>query len=141
MRWTFGLIGAAMFAAFGCGTTEPVGEVVLTMQNIAGTYYGLTITSEENGVVTDQYWRGARIELILQSDSATAGRIFIPPDTAGCCGVDTTLAGSWLLDGNTVTLSLVNDTFLRAMSLVFEETHLTGMTTLDGVTYRVVLAW
>jgi len=55
--------------------------------------------------------------------------------------LDESLIGTWALDGNVVTLDHASNTFLEDMDLVFEQTHLTGETTRDGVIYRVVLAW
>jgi hypothetical protein len=141
VRLTFCFLSAATLAAFGCGgSTEPAEELVLTMQNLSGIYYGVTFTTEEGGVVTDRIRLGATIELILTAEGTTDGRLYIPPDAAGCCAIDVSLNGTWELDGNTVTLAQSADTFFNGMSLVFEETHLTGEITLDGVTYRVVLA-
>jgi len=135
------LFSAASIAAFACGGgTEPLEEVVLTMQNVAGIYYGGTITTEKDGVVTDQFRLGARIELILYEVGASGGRITIPPDDAGWSGIDADLTGTWELHGNIVTLSHSSDTFLHGIPLPIEETHLTGEATVDGVTYRVVLA-
>lgn len=132
------ILSAAVFWATGCGNdTEPV-EVVLTMQNLAGIYYGQTFTTEENGAVADQLRLGSTIELILHGFGTTDGRLFIP--AGGCCPTDVTLNGTWSLDGNIVTLSLTADSFLKDMVLEFSQTHLTGETVIGGVTYRVVLA-
>ena len=141
MRLTVCLLYTAVLASFGCvSSTGPVGELVLTMQNIAGVYYGVTFETEENGVITDQEKRGATIELLLASEGSSNGRLFIPADTAGGADVDVSLQGSWTLAGNVVTLSQTNDSFLKDITLVFEQTHLTGETVHEGVTYRVVLA-
>ena len=139
VRWTIQLLCVAVFAALGCGeTTEPEDELVLTMQNMAGIYYGVTFTTEESGVVTDQLRLGATIELFLFPSGDTEGRLFIP--AGACCEQDLSLNGSWALSGNIVTLDFAADSFLDGMSLEFEETHLTGETVRDGVIYRVVLA-
>ena len=141
MRLTICLLYTAVLASFGClSSTEPAGELVLTMQNLASVYYGVTFETEENGVVTNQEMRGATIELLLASEGSTNGRLFIPADTAGGTDTDVSLQGNWTLAGNVVTLSQTNDSFLKGMSLVFEQTHLTGETVWNGVTYRVVLA-
>jgi hypothetical protein len=141
VRWKINLFCAALIAVLGCGeSTEPDVELVLTMQNLSGLYFGVTFTTEEGGVVTDQLRLGATIELFLYSDGRTDGRLFIPGDPGGLPAADVSLIGSWGLDGNIVTLDLTNDSFLKQMSLEFEETHLTGETTLGAVTHRVVLA-
>lgn len=142
MRLTYCLFSAAAIAASGCGGgTEPADEVVLTRESLSGVYYGVTFTTEENEVVTDQLRLGATIELILYAQGTSAGRLFMPADTSGCCELDASLIGTWELDGNIVTLSLSTETFLNGMPLAFEETHLSGERTIDNVTYRVVLAW
>ena len=143
MRLTFLVLSTAIVpAVFACGgTTEPAGEIVLTMRNVAGIYYGVTFTTEENGVVTDQIWRGATIELLLSAVGSSGGRLFIPADTTGGADVDVNLVGTWELNGNIVTLSQSNDTFLNNMNLVFKDTNLSGEATRDGTIYRVVLAW
>ena len=143
MRLTGYFLCAVLFGAFGCGgTTEPPGEVILTMQNISGGYTGVTFTTESNGVVINQLPIGGSIQLLLYGDGSTDGLLVMPADSAaGLVGLYESLAGSWTLHGNVVTLSHSSDTFLEDMDLVFEETHLTGETTRDGVIYRVVLAW
>jgi hypothetical protein len=142
LRVSFRALAAALVLVIGCGGgTEPSGEVVLTMQNLAGLYYGVTFTTEKDGAVTDQLRRGATIELLLYATGTTDGQLFIPADTVGGTDVNLSLLGTWQLSGNHVTLSHSGETFLSAMTLVFEETHLTGQTTIDDVTYRVVLAW
>ncbi len=143
MRAKVCLVSAAIVMAIGCGeSTEPNGELVLTMQNLAGIYYGVTFTTEEDGDVTNQLRRGASIQLILYATGTTDGRLFIPADTAaGSSDLDVGLNGTWQLDGNIVTLSHSTDTFLEQMDLAFEETYLTGETDIGGITYSVVLAW
>lgn len=142
MRLTVLFLCTTLLGAIGCGgTTEPAGEVILTMQNISGAYTGVTFTTESNGVVTNELPIGGSIQLLLYGDGTTAGLLVMAADTAGAGGLNANLAGSWTLDGNIVTLSHGSDTFLTDMALVFEETHLTGETTRNGVIYRVVLAW
>jgi hypothetical protein len=142
LRLTVLFLCATLFTALGCSsTTEPVVEVVLTMQNISGIYTGVTFTTESNGVLTKQLLIGGSIQLLLHGDGTTGGTLVMAADTAGGVGLNESLAGSWTLDGDIVTLSHNSDTFLEDMALVFEETHLTGETTRGGVIYRVVLAW
>jgi hypothetical protein len=142
LRLTGFFLCATLFTALGCsGTTEPAGEVVLTMQNISGVYTGVTFTTESSGVVTNQLPIGGSIQLLLYGDGTTGGTLVMAADTAGGVGLNESLAGSWTLTGNLVKLSHSSDTFLEDMDFVFEETHLTGDTTRDGVIYRVVLAW
>ena len=141
LRKSIALIPVLMFAVLSCGeATEPDDELQLTMQNLAGIYYGVTFTTEENGVTTDQLWRGATIELILYADGGTGGTLFIPAEDPGESDLNASLIGLWQLDGNTATLDHGSDTFLRGMELVFDQTHFTGVRTIGAVTYRVVLA-
>jgi hypothetical protein len=140
-RLTLSLLSTALIAALGCnGSTEPLDDVVLTMNNLAGVYYGVTLTTEEGRVVTDQLRLGATIELILYGEGRTEGRLLIPVETGGCGTADVSLNGSWTLNGNTVTLNLVNESFLQAISMEFSQTQLTGQATKNGVVFRVVLA-
>lgn len=140
-RLTLTLLSAAVFGAFGCdGSTEPIDDVLLTMQNLAGIYYGVTLTTEEGGAVTDQLRLGATIELILYAEGRTEGQLMIPVGTGGCSAADVSLNGAWTLNGNTVTLNLVNESFLQEISMEFFQTQLTGQATHNGVVYRVVLA-
>ena len=142
MRLNAWLLSALLLGAFGCGdSNEPVGELTLTMQNISGIYSSTTFTTEENGVVTNQVQLGGSIQLRLYGDGSTEGTLFIPAGTVTAVDVQESLIGTWQLAGNVVTLDHNSDTFLEDMDLVFEETHLTGETTRDGVIYRVVLAW
>jgi hypothetical protein len=136
------LFSALLLGTLGCGgSTEPAGEVVLTMQNISGVYLVSTFTTEENGVVTNQVSLGGNIQLVLYGDGTTDGALFIPAGTVSDADLQASLLGTWQLNGNVVTLNLNSDVFLEDMDLVFEQTHLTGETTRLGVIYRVVLAW
>jgi hypothetical protein len=101
----------------------------------------VTFTTEQNGVVTNQLPLGGAIQLLLYGDGTTDGVLFITAGTVVDADLQASLVGTWQLDGNVVTLDHASDTFLEDMDLVFEETHLTGETTREGVIYRVVLAW
>ena len=135
----FSFLSLAVFLTFGCGDTTEPQEVILTMRNISGYYIARTFTTEINGTTTNQMDVNASIDLVLNADSTTTGLLFMPesPETGDTLSVN--LNGTWILNGSNVTLSHDPDTFLEDMTLVFSQTHLTGETTRDRVTYRVVL--
>lgn len=142
MRLTVYIFCATLFATLGCSsTTEPSGEVVLTMQNISGVYNAATFTTESNGVLTSHIPLGGSIQLLLYGDGTTGGSLVMPADPASGLDLNESLAGSWTLEGNIVNLAHSSHTFLEDMDLAFAETHLTGETTRDSVIYRVVLGW
>jgi hypothetical protein len=84
---------------------------------------------------------GGSIELTLNADGTTAGRLFVP-ELFGGPGFEADLAGTWIFYGTRLELDHPAYTFLREMVFAVEDGQLSadwwdGM--MDGYTYYVVL--
>jgi len=106
---------------------------------VAGHYVAATFTTTQAGVTTNQLARGSLIDLTLVGDGGTTGRLFVPAPKPGTAGVDASLAGTWTLAADTVTLTHAAVTFLRDMPLRAAGTRLEGDKTFSGVQIVVVL--
>ena len=146
----YAMIPMLLFAAAACSDASGP-----SLSATAGTYAAvrdadqdvgaLVFTTTAGGVETNWLDRGAAIDLVLRSDGTTAGRLFIPdidPETgepqAGT-DLDESLAGSWAISGNRVSLDHGADTFLRDMEFIVNANSLTATDTFGGMEIRVVL--
>ena len=125
----------AVLLTLGCGdSTGP------TMSDVAGSYEATTLTVEEGGVTTDFLSLGASFEITLSPSGTTTGRLFVPGGGEGGGDFDADLAGTWALNGTTVTFDHDADTFVRDMDFEYANDRLTGQETFNDVTISVVLA-
>ncbi len=145
----------ALAALTACAdSTAPI-----TASSLAGSYLAssqvptgsgatigaLTFTTTQDGVVTDWLAKGAEIEIDLSANGTTSGRLFIPnlnDDGEEQAGVnfDESLAGTWKLEGDQLTLSHEADTFIRDMTFTVTDGVISGTHTFGGVAIHVTLA-
>ena len=146
-------VGIAL-AILACGDTNGPGNAS-TRERLAGSYVAsipvsggaafgtLVFSTTQNGVAVDRVAQGAEITLQLASDGTTSGSMVIPNvelDDSGELGTFVAnLAGTWRLDGNTVSLSHDADTFLRDMPLTVKADRLEGNRVFGGVRVRLAL--
>ncbi|HEX8363582.1 MAG TPA: hypothetical protein VF613_25905 [Longimicrobium sp.] len=105
---------------------------------ITGDYSATTLSVSENGTTTNFLSRGVSLEITLNADSTTTGRLLAPDPTEP---VDASLAGLWSLRGDTVRFQHSADTFVRDMPFVVRDGRLEGDRTFgDGSRYRVTLS-
>ena len=133
MRHSGILIAALALIAACSDSTAP------TMESVAGTYTATTFTLVEGTTTTDVLADGGSITLTLNAGGTTAGRVLVPEGGEGGGDFDEDLTGTWMLQGSTVTLDHVADTFLRDMSFTVSGNRLSGQETFDEVTISVVL--
>lgn len=91
---------------------------------------------------TDWLTAGGSIELTLNVDATTAGRLFIPDLSGGGRDFEADLAGSWIYYGTRLELDHPADTFLREMVFAVEGDQLSAEWwdgSMDGCTIYVVL--
>ncbi len=141
MSVRLGPIVLAVLLTLGCGdsTGSRDGDDP-TMSDVAGSYEATTLTVEEGGVTTDFLLAGASFEITLALDGTTSGRLFAPGGGEGGGDFDADLAGTWALNGTTVTFDHDADTFVRDMDFEYANDRLTGQETFNDVTISVVLA-
>ncbi|HLB37993.1 MAG TPA: hypothetical protein VJL31_15580 [Gemmatimonadales bacterium] len=111
-----------------------------TVQEVAGSYNATTFTTREGGVTIDRLAQGALLDIVLQADSTTTGRLFVPDGAEDGGDFDANLAGTWVLRGDTVEFDHMADTFVRDMPFVFSNNKLTGERTFGTTTVLVVLS-
>jgi hypothetical protein len=108
------------------------------MSEVAGAYSATKFTVNVLGTEHDMLEAGASILLTLSEDGTSSGHIFVPA-TEFSEELDADLAGSWTLDGNTVTLTQSADTVLRDITLTVDSPRLIGDGTFDGALIHVEL--
>lgn len=67
----------------------------------------------ENGITADLLLLGASLTVVLNQDGTTTGRLLAPGLGENGADVDEDLAGTWTLEGSTVTFDQSGDTFIR----------------------------
>jgi len=120
--------------------TSTAFSVAPTIEAVSGAYHATTFTARQAGATTDFLTAGGSITLTLTVSGTTSGRVFVPGggDTGG--DFDEDLAGTWTLQGSTVTLDHPADTFLRDMRFTVNGHQLSSEATFSDVTITVVLA-
>lgn len=110
-----------------------------TVDNVSGSYEASDLTATQGEFTTNLLDLGATLRLTLNPDGTTEGRFLGPGLDEGGGDLDLDLAGTWTLEGNTVTFDQQSDSFLRSVPFVAERDRLTGEGTFIGTTIRVVL--
>jgi hypothetical protein len=111
-----------------------------TVETVAGSYTASTFTYETAAGTTDLLALGAVVSIDLAADGTTTGEIFVEEGGEGGGDLAESLAGTWTLDGSTVTFDQTADTFIRDLEFTVDEDRLTGEDTFDDVTIRLVLS-
>jgi hypothetical protein len=145
VAWLISLI----FVMGACGE-DPIGPEdngadPITLEEVFGAYTAATITTTEGGITTDQLARGTTLDLTLNADGSTSGRLFVPDGNEDGGDLDADLEGTFSFDeaNGEVTFEQAADTFVRDM--VFAAARANGAVQLEGqrafgsTTVRVVL--
>lgn len=145
MRVFLSVLAGVFLVSAACGesSTGPSpaeGDEGPSRADVAGSYEATTLTVTEGGTTTDALAEGASIALTLDGDGTTSGT-FVVPGSMLESGEreELDLGGSWSLEGRDVSLDHEADTFLRDMTLRFEDGRLEGEETFGSATVRVVL--
>ncbi|NIR46649.1 MAG: hypothetical protein GWN99_19775 [Gemmatimonadetes bacterium] len=107
------------------------------IDEVAGAYSATTFTVR-NGGTTDVLAGGGSIDLVLNADGTTTGRLFVPDLFGPGTGIDADLAGSWHFYGPRLELNHAADTFLRDMIFSVGSGRFSGEEEFSGVTITVV---
>lgn len=111
----------------------------LTANHLAGSYEASLFTVVEGSSTEDLLAQGASIDLTLNANGSTSGRLFVPGGNEDGSDLDTALDGKWTLDGSQVFFDHPADTFIRDMIFTASAGRLVGHATFDGVVLDVVL--
>jgi hypothetical protein len=115
-------------AACGSDATAPK----LTVADVAGFYQATTFSITQDGSTTDELAAGSTLIITLSDDGSTAGHLFVPGADEGGADFNTSLDGSWTLDGNTVHFTQTEDSFVRDIPFPAEGHTLRADATLPG---------
>ena len=137
---------SATLALAACGDTPSGPDTKgLQAQQVAGNYrfgrgYGATaFTVTADGETIDYLALGASLQIELNRDGTTSGRLLVPGGDEDGGDMDASMAGTWKLDGSTVTFQQGADTFVRDMPLVVHGNRLVGDATFGDVRVQVTL--
>src|SRR5215210_6896544 len=97
-----------------------------TVENVAGTYQASTLTATQSGITVNLLSLGGTVDIVLNQDGTTTGRVFAPGLDQGGQDLDVDLAGTWTLQGETVTFDHAGDTFIRDIPFTAERNRLQG---------------
>jgi hypothetical protein len=105
-----------------------------TMAGVAGAYTVTAFTTTTSGQTTNELAQGASLTLVLSAQGTVTGSLIIPAES-----VDENMAGSWTLNGSTVTFSQAADTFVRDMDFTVGSGTLAGDETFGSTRVQVTL--
>lgn len=131
------LLSGFLLLALSCGgDDDPFSP---TVQDVAGSYQASSLTGTQSGITVNLLSLGASVEMVLNEDGTTTGRVFAPGLDEGGQDLDIDLAGTWTLQGETVTFSHPGDTFIRDVPFTARPNQLQGEGTFRTVTIRLTL--
>jgi hypothetical protein len=110
-----------------------------TVETVAGNYQASSLTGTQSGITVNLLSLGASVEMVLNEDFTTTGRVFAPGLEQGGQDLDIDLAGTWTLQGETVTFSHTGETFIRNVPFTVGRNRLEGEGTFRTVTIRLTL--
>jgi hypothetical protein len=131
------LLPAFLLLALSCGgDDEPFSP---TVQDVAGSYQASSLTATQSGITVNLLSLGATVAMVLNEDGTTTGRVFAPGLDEGGQDLDVDLAGTWTLEGETVTFNQTGDTFIRDIPFTASPNRLQGEGTFKTFTIRLTL--
>lgn len=125
-----------LLLTLSCGGDDPFTP---TVQNVAGSYQASSLTGTQSGITVNLLSLGATVAIVLNEDGTTTGRVFAPGLDVGGQDLDVDLAGTWTLQGETVTFEQTGDTFIRDVPFTVGRNRLQGESTFGGVLVRLTL--
>ena len=111
-----------------------------TVDDVAGSYTATTFTVTSGAAEVDLLGIGASVTATLDPDGTTTGRLLVPGAGEGGGDLDEDLAGTWSLNGNTVTFSQSNSTLISDVDFAVGPNTLTGEGTFQGSLILLVLS-
>jgi hypothetical protein len=130
------LVPFFLLLTLGCGGDDSFSP---TVENVAGTYQASTLTATQSGITVNLLSLGGAVDIVLNQDGTTTGRVFAPGLDQGGQDLDVDLAGTWTLQGETVTFDQAGNTFIRDIPFTAGPNRLQGEGTFNTVTVRLTL--
>jgi len=128
---------AALCALASCST-----DTTLSVADIAGVYSASSFSTgpEPLGVpITNILNNGGTFSITLNTDGTTTGTLVIPSTVNGGFPSTISMAGTFTLDGTTVTFDQAADSFVRDMSFEADGHLLHGSQSFSGIIVTVTL--
>jgi hypothetical protein len=136
-RPTLKLLPILMLLTLSCGGDDP--PFTPTLESVAGSYQASSLTGTQSGITVNLLSLGASVEIVLNENGTTTGRVFAPGLDDGGQDLDVDLAGTWSLQGETVTFNQAGDSFIRDVPFTVGRNRLQGEGTFKTVTVRLTL--
>lgn len=130
------LVPMIVLLTLSCGGDDSFSP---TVENVAGSYQASTLTGTQSGITVNLLSLGATVAIVLNEDGTTTGRVFAPGLDEGGQDLDVDLAGTWTLQGETVTFNQTGDSFIRDVPFAVGRNRLQGEGTFNTVTVRLTL--
>ena len=130
------LVPMIVLLTLSCGGDDSFSP---TVENVAGSYQASTLTGTQSGITLNLLSLGATVAIVLNEDGTTTGRVFAPGLDEGGQDLDVDLAGTWTLQGETVTFNQTGDSFIRDVPFAVGRNRLQGEGTFNTVTVRLTL--
>ena len=131
------LVPVFLLLTLSCGGDDP--PFSPTPESVAGNYHASSLTGTQSGITVNFLSLGASVEMVLNEDGTTTGRVFAPGLDEGGQDLDVDLTGTWALQGETVTFNQTGDTFIRDIPFTVRRNRLEGEGTFRTVTIRLTL--
>lgn len=128
---------ALVAALVACGDDDGFSP---TVDNVAGSYAAATFTLTDADGTVDLLALGAEVDVTLAADGTTSSQLFVPGGGEDGEDFEADLAGTWALDGSTVTFEQPGDNLLQDVEFTASRDRLTGEATFGDDTVRLVLA-
>lgn len=132
-RATAALVFAMSMSIAACGKDDSPASPL----TVAGTYTATQFTTTTAGVITNQLAAGASVTLVLGTDGAAGGRLFVPASTTPA--IDVSLTGTWAYSNGDIDLTSPTDTFLRDMLFTVSGNTLVGDQTFGATRIQIIL--
>ncbi|HUR93895.1 MAG TPA: hypothetical protein VMY76_04900 [Gemmatimonadales bacterium] len=130
---------AALCVVIGLGACGGEDGFSPSIDTVSGSYAAVTFTLTSAVGTTDLLALGSTVVITLSADGTTRGRLFVPGGDDNGGDLDVDLAGTWILNGETVTLSTEGDTFIADADFTAGRDRLSGEESVNGTTIRLVL--
>jgi hypothetical protein len=131
------LFVAAALLAPACGDDET--PFSPSVETVSGSYAATSLTATAGGITVNLLQLGGSLTLVLNQDGTTTGRLFAPGLGVNGEDIDQDLAGTWTLDGSTVTFDHPGNTFIRDVPFTAERDRLRAESIFEGATIRATL--
>jgi hypothetical protein len=125
--WTeMPLAAATAVLLLGCGESFSP-----SVDNVSGDYHASVLTATQGASTVNFLQSGGSLEITLNPDGSTSGRLFLPGGAENGADLDVDLAGTWTLTGSSVFFAQQGDTFIRDVPFTASRNRLSAENTFN----------